>query len=44
MMSNVIGVEPTPENLPIDLPLEVTFEQQSDDITLPLWRPAGVAS
>jgi uncharacterized OB-fold protein len=44
MMSNVIGVEPTPENLPIDLPLEVTWEQQSDEITLPLFRPAGAGS
>ena len=41
MMSNIIDVEPTPENLPIGLPLEVTWEQQSDEITLPLWRPAG---
>ena len=28
MMTNIIGVEPTPENLPIDLPVEVTWEQQ----------------
>lgn len=39
MMSNVIGVEPVPESLPIDLPLEVTWEEQSDTITLPLFRP-----
>jgi uncharacterized OB-fold protein len=44
MMTNIVGVEPTPENLPIDLPVEVTFEQQNDDITLPLFRPAGVRS
>jgi uncharacterized OB-fold protein len=43
MMSNVINVEPTPEHLPPDLPLEVTWEQQSDDITLPLFQPAGGA-
>jgi uncharacterized OB-fold protein len=41
MMTNIIGVDPTPENLPIDMPVEVTFEQQSDDITLPLFKPAG---
>lgn len=41
MMSNVIGVEPAPEHLPADLPLEVTWEQQSDDITLPLFQPTG---
>lgn len=44
MMTNIIGIEPTPENLPIDLPLEVTWEKQSDDITLPLFRPAGSAA
>jgi uncharacterized OB-fold protein len=43
MMSNVINVEPAPEHLPPDLPLEVTWEQQSDDITLPLFQPAGGA-
>lgn len=44
MMSNVIGVEPLPENLPVDLPVVVTFETQDDDITLPLFRPIGAAS
>ena len=43
MMSNVIGIEPLPENLPVGLPLEVTWEKQSDDITLPLFRPSGAA-
>jgi uncharacterized protein len=42
MMTNVIGVEPAPEYLPADMPLEVTWEhQQSDDVTLPLFRPAA---
>lgn len=44
MMTNIIGVDPAPENLPVDMRVEVTFEQQSDDITLPLFRPAGAAS
>ncbi len=44
MMTNVIGVEPTPENLPIDLPVEVTWEKQDDTITLPIFRPIGAAS
>lgn len=43
MMTNIVGVEPTPEHLPVDLPVEVTWERQSDDITLPLFRPAGGA-
>jgi hypothetical protein len=44
LMSNIVGVAPAPDQLPIDLPLEVTWEQQSDEITLPLFRPAGSAS
>jgi uncharacterized OB-fold protein len=44
MMTNIVGVEPTPENLPVDMPVEVTFERQSDDITLPLFRPAGASA
>jgi len=41
MMTNIVGVDPQPEHLPLDLPLEVAWEQQSDEITLPLFRPAG---
>lgn len=44
MMTNIIGVEPAPENLPIDLPVEVTWEKQDDTITLPIFRPIGAAS
>jgi len=46
MMTNVIGIEPTPENLPVDMPLVVSFEKQDDKITLPLFKPAtaGAAS
>lgn len=49
MMSNIVGVEPTPENLPVDLPVEVTWEDleferrdgTKERIGLPLFRPAG---
>ena len=44
MMTNIIGVEAAPEHLPVDLAVEVTWEQQNDEITLPLFRPAGGAS
>jgi uncharacterized OB-fold protein len=43
MMSNVIDCPQTPEALVLDMPLEVTFERLSDDISLPLFRPAGAA-
>jgi uncharacterized OB-fold protein len=40
MLTNLVGVEPVPETLPLDLPLEVVFERVSDEITLPLFQPA----
>jgi uncharacterized OB-fold protein len=41
MMTNLVDVEQTPEALPLDLPLEVTFEQITDTISLPKFRPAA---
>ena len=39
MMTNVVGVEPLPENLPLDLPLRVTFEQRGE-YSIPVFTPA----
>ena len=42
LLSNLVGVEPQPEQLPLDLPLEVTFEtfgETDREVTLPLFRP-----
>lgn len=39
MMTNIVGVEQTPEALVLDMPLEVVFEQQDDTITLCKFRP-----
>ncbi len=41
MASNIVGCEQTPECLVLDMPLVVQFEVMSDDISLPLFRPAG---
>jgi uncharacterized OB-fold protein len=41
MLSNLVDVEPVPEALPLDLALAVCFERIDDEITLPLFRPAG---
>ncbi|MEU6778711.1 OB-fold domain-containing protein [Nonomuraea angiospora] len=38
LMTNIVGVEPTPENLPLDLRLRVCFQ---DD--LPVFRPEEAA-
>lgn len=40
MMTNIIDCPQTPEALQLDMPLQVTFAKQSDDITLPLFKPA----
>jgi uncharacterized OB-fold protein len=44
MMTNLVGVAQTPEALVLDMPLEVCFEPMDDEISLPLFRPAGSAS
>lgn len=41
MMTNIVGCPQTPEALQLDMPLEVTFEKQTDEIALPLFKPAG---
>jgi uncharacterized OB-fold protein len=40
LMSNILECEQTPEALLLDMPLEVTFEKLTDEITLPQFRPA----
>ena len=40
MMTNVVGCPQTPEALQLDMPLEVTFQSFSDEISLPLFTPA----
>ena len=38
--TNIVIDDPTPENLQIDMALEVTFEDISDTIALPKFKPA----
>ena len=40
MMTNIVECEQTPEALQLDMPLEVTFQKLTDDVHLPLFRPA----
>jgi uncharacterized OB-fold protein len=39
LMSNIVGIDNTPENLVLDMPLEVTFEQRGE-MVIPQFRPA----
>jgi uncharacterized OB-fold protein len=41
MMTSIVGCPQTPEALALDMALEVTFEQQTDQITLPVFKPVG---
>ena len=41
MMTNIVGCPQTPDALVLDMPLEVTFDKQTDQITLPFFKPAG---
>jgi uncharacterized OB-fold protein len=43
MMTNIIDANPSPESLPIGMPVEVAWDRQSDEITLPLFRPVRSA-
>ena len=42
MMSNIVGVDNTPQNLVLDMALEVEFQQRGEG-TVPVFRPAGSA-
>jgi uncharacterized protein len=41
MMTNIHGIENTPEKLILDMPLEVTFEEIAPGRKVPYWKPAG---
>lgn len=40
LMSNIVESPQTPEALKLDMPLEVVFQRQNDEITLPMFKPA----
>lgn len=40
LMSNIVESPQTPEALQLDMPLEVVFQRQNDEITLPMFKPA----
>lgn len=47
MMTNIVGIEPDPAVLEIDMPLEVTFEARGAEVgsvMLPVFRRAGSGS
>ncbi len=41
LLSNLVDVEPDPKVVKCDMAVEVVFHTLTDDVTLPLFRPAG---
>ncbi len=39
LFTNIVGVDPDPRKIRCDMPVEVVFEDISDDISLPKFRP-----
>ena len=42
MMTNLIGVEPDPDMVQCDMPVEIVFDNVDDDFTLPRFRLAEI--
>jgi uncharacterized OB-fold protein len=40
LMTNLVGVAPDPASIRCDAPVEIQYEDVSDEVTLPLFRPA----
>ena len=40
LLTNIVGIDPDPEVLPLDLPVEVVFETVGE-IALPMFRPSN---
>ena len=39
MMTNLVGVEATPEAVRVEMPVEIVYEDVTEEITLPKFRP-----
>lgn len=43
MMTNLIGIEPDPEVLRCDMPVEIVYDEVTLEVTLPKFRPVEQA-
>ena len=41
MLTNRFVVEPDPKQLPADLPLEIFYDDVTDEVTLPKFQPVS---
>ncbi len=43
LYTNLIGIDPDPSQIHCDMPVEVTFEDITEEITLPKFKPSNQA-
>ena len=41
MMTNLINVEPDPEQIEAGMPVRIVYDDVTDEVTLPKFEPAG---
>jgi hypothetical protein len=41
MLSNLVGIEPKPENIQCDMRVEVTWQDLNEEVSLPLFKPVS---
>jgi uncharacterized OB-fold protein len=41
LMSNLIDVQPDPEHVKVGMPVELVYDDVTDEITLPKFRPTS---
>ena len=44
MMTNLVGVDPDPQRISCDAPVEIVYDDVSDDVTLPKFRLVGTTT
>jgi uncharacterized OB-fold protein len=41
LMTNLVNVEPDPEHVSVDMPVEIVYDAVTDEVTLPKFQPAS---
>ena len=41
MMTNLVNMEPSPEQIQADMAVEIVYDDVTDEVTLPKFQPAG---
>ena len=41
LMTNLVNVEPDPDHVTVDMPVEIVYDAVTDEVTLPKFQPAS---